>query len=167
MNTAGWSAVATLFGTMLIVAMITNLLLQRRDRNETIEKMRPVLGVYQKVLMEIRDIWDHLPAFLKTDEREKELAYIVGLAVGQLSQDHESQYNAGRFDIESPFFLNCFHGSFSLANKLVREIGDSTLSQIWEEHTMLSYIEMLRMLLFRNWQPGFNTRHHYAVEEQT
>lgn len=117
-------------------------------------------------IMELRDTWDHLPRFIPMKPEWAELATEIGRGLPRLlANTRRLEFDPMNYSQTSKDFADA-SCDFSLVNKLVEDINDPTLTDLWSKRRLKDLIEILRLALFKTWQPGFDLSPLYVEKPQ-
>ena len=120
-----------------------------RDKNDA----------FEQTLWSLRNTWDHLPRFIPMDGNWQSVCIRIARAIPHLHSNHT------RWNIYRPCFSSHKFGilDWQSANenhrelsKIVAEINDPKLNSLWDSGRLIDLVEILRLGLFKTWQPGFD-----------
>jgi hypothetical protein len=164
MNMASLHFVAPYVAAAILLISAVWIAVQRislKRLDEAIRRQARYDALLDGVLMELRDTWDHLPRFIPMDSQWAALARGIGLGLPRLL---DAARIAGRDPlcdswVPSDFAISSYR--FEEIDAIVREIGDLTLEELWAKRRLLDLVEILRLALFKTWQPGFDLSPFY------
>lgn len=134
-----------LWQNRIVRALTEELEQERKESAGQLAALKSTQWVY-------RDIWDHLPDYLEgMSEDRKTLAWTIGTVLPRLDVPTTPHSAVDEAPLR-PLDLD----------RLVANVNDPTITALWEERSFWSLHEMLRVLLFQTWTPGFNGKAGWA-----
>ncbi|MFK4706222.1 hypothetical protein ABIC83_003061 [Roseateles asaccharophilus] len=118
-----------------------------------------------ELLWEYRDTWDHLPRFVAMTEEWRELSREIGFALPRVEANSRDIFYERH---GTPLMDLHWGGGTPKAElaELVRRIDDPKLTELWASGRIIDLVKILRLALFKSWQPGFDLSPLYAEPDQ-
>ena len=137
------SSIVVAILAVIIVLLIVVIVSLRRRNLEMRDELMAVSGSAKQKIMElsyeIRDTWDHLPRSLPICNQRRQLAQELGYSIPRLYLEYRHE----------PF-------EWSNIDRLVGEINDPVLSELWKTGERTAILGMLRTILFQPVAPEFH-----------
>lgn len=146
----------SIFACLAVIAYLAAALKKQSTRIFTLASDKQLLA---DILMEVRDTWDHLPRFIPMNKQWADLSREIGWALPRLlSFAHRVNVSASTHRFSQSDFEDAGvrYGVHELLCALVTDIDDRALTTLWQQCRLLDLAVILRLALFKTWQPGFD-----------
>lgn len=155
-------AIFVILAALVAVLWIACLKLEVKHLKNIIQPLKTESRLLHEIGMEIRDTWDHLPRFIPMHPNWASAAQEIGWAVPLLLKEIQRSSLSISHQFTKADFSRVGKGpEYSCIAKMVEEIDDPILNNLWRSCRMLDLIAILRLALFKTWEPGFDLSAFY------